>query len=444
MVLVLLGIVFVQDLQRHLHALQALLHISFVLDKSPLLLGAQLVLFRLRREQARERLLQRGHLLLELCRGRRHPVSLRAQLLDLAGLITRLLGGLCKLLITESLVGGVLVGLLLKSLHHILDQALDLGERVLAVVGADSDRGAHARGELRELRRALLLREVADKAHGLELSQPRARRDLRALCSLQEGHLVQAVAEILRATNALLDDTLGLGQCLELLTAAFGLSLKVLGLGHARLVQVPLGLGVCGQILGGRLEVALGRSLGLAVRSDAFLGIIHVLVGHLDLVLQRLLEHLEVVGTGGLLVPQIVQLRLGLLQQALQGLDDVATVALVNGSRRRAQGHFVLHLVGRRLVRGSALHEGREPLRIRRADRRSLHQHAERLRQVLRVLHLQHGRAALVHLALEYGHGSLQDGDRLGELGLLLGEVGRLLHADLRGGLEIGLVGGDV
>mmetsp|Transcript_142080 Transcript_142080/g.454203 ORF Transcript_142080/g.454203 Transcript_142080/m.454203 type:complete len:355 (-) Transcript_142080:452-1516(-) len=350
MVLVLLGIVFVQDLQRHLHALQALLHISFVLDKSPLLLGAQLVLFRLRREQARERLLQRGHLLLELCRGRRHPVSLRAQLLDLAGLITRLLGGLCKLLITESLVGGVLVGLLLKSLHHILDQALDLGERVLAVVGADSDRGAHARGELRELRRALLLREVADKAHGLELSQPRARRDLRALCSLQEGHLVQAVAEILRATNALLDDTLGLGQCLELLTAAFGLSLKVLGLGHALVVQARERCRVALQLLRGHAEVALRGGPLLAGGGNALLGLLQLLVAELDFILQGLLKHLEGMEVLSLLFAGRIQLLLGLLKEVRQGLHDAAALAGIHRARRCA------HVV----VVGGALHQGSE------------------------------------------------------------------------------------
>ena len=64
------------------------------------------------------------------------------------------------------------------------------------------------------------------------------------------------------------------------------------------------------------------------------LGVIHVLVGKLDLVSQRLLELIEVVLVGGLSFCCCVELGLALLQETVQGVNDATA-----GRDSLKQGH---------------------------------------------------------------------------------------------------------
>mmetsp|Transcript_79473 Transcript_79473/g.256937 ORF Transcript_79473/g.256937 Transcript_79473/m.256937 type:complete len:258 (+) Transcript_79473:808-1581(+) len=249
-----------------------------------------------------------------------------------------------QLLVAPSLLGRILRSLILQLLDHVLDEALDLCEDIFAELGARADGGGHKHGQLSQLGRLLLAREVADEARNLELREAGARRDAGG--GLHQGDLVQAIAEGVGTTGHLIDGLLRGSESLQLLTAALRLRLEVLRLGHARLVQLSLGLGVCSQILGCGLEFAFGRGLRLAAASQALLGLAHILIPELDLVLDGLLEHLEVLLVRGLRLPDVAQLCLGLVQQALQGLDNVAALTLVNGCRRRSQIGVVLGCIG--------------------------------------------------------------------------------------------------
>mmetsp|Transcript_6506 Transcript_6506/g.20905 ORF Transcript_6506/g.20905 Transcript_6506/m.20905 type:complete len:281 (-) Transcript_6506:818-1660(-) len=274
------SVVVAQDLQGQLHAGQSLLKICLVLGIVRVLLAPQLVHVGLGGCELRQRLLQRGYLLLEPGRLRRGLVDLGAELLDLGVLLGLLRGCLGEVLVAVRLVTGVCAGLILELRDHVGDQALDLGKRVLAAHGA----GAHCRGgpggELRESGGVLPPSEITDKSDGLKLDQIRARGELH------EGRLAQTVHGLFRVPRGLLDDGRGLADCLDLLIAALGGGLVVLCLGHTVPVQVSQGLGVHPKVLGRHLEISLCGCLALAALRQARLRLSHVLLRKLDRVLQ--------------------------------------------------------------------------------------------------------------------------------------------------------------
>mmetsp|Transcript_17610 Transcript_17610/g.44317 ORF Transcript_17610/g.44317 Transcript_17610/m.44317 type:complete len:645 (-) Transcript_17610:35-1969(-) len=439
--LVLLGVVLVQDLQCHLDALKALLHVGLVLGVLLLLLGAEFVHFRLAGRQLAQGRLERGDLLLQGRGAGGHLVDLRGHLLDLGGLLVLLLVRLRQLLVTIGLFGGIRLGLGLKLLDHIGDEALDFAEDVVAAVGAGADRGCHPGSQLRELRGLVLAGEVAHEAGSLVLAEAAAGGD----ASLHEGDLIQAIAQIVRTAGVLLERRLGRRQGVQLLAAALGLGLEVLGLGHAVVVEGLLGLDVGSQLLGGHLEVALGSGFLLGAHGDLHLRCLHILVCELDLVLQTLLQHLEILHSRGLLLAAVIQLPLGLVREALQGVQEVAALALVDSARRGTdiQGLLIGLGLGIRRGAGGLLHEGGKLRGVGVADQRGLDHDIERLDQVVSALQLQHGRAALLHLALNDARCARDHVDGLHELALLLNEVRVLLLADGRGIGEIRLVRGD-
>mmetsp|Transcript_8559 Transcript_8559/g.23873 ORF Transcript_8559/g.23873 Transcript_8559/m.23873 type:complete len:247 (+) Transcript_8559:871-1611(+) len=234
---------------------------------------------------------------------------------------------------------GLLLGIatcgILKLAEHIGDHGLDLVEGAAQV---------HLRGYLGsqegQFGRAVLAGEAADDSNDLEIGPGG-----RGLCAprLDEGELAQG-----GVPGDLLNGQLGPGDGAQLLAAALRLTLEVLGLCHALVVQVRESSHVGGQVLGSHREVALRSGLLLARGGLAFLGLGHLLVGELDLVLQALLHHLEGVQVLRLLAPDLLELALGLLQEVSQRLDDVSAVAFVHGPGRRP-GVPVL---------GRGLHEG--------------------------------------------------------------------------------------
>mmetsp|Transcript_92047 Transcript_92047/g.234045 ORF Transcript_92047/g.234045 Transcript_92047/m.234045 type:complete len:294 (+) Transcript_92047:841-1722(+) len=200
------------------------------------------------------------------------------------------------------------------------------------------------------------------------------------------------------------------------------------------MVEIAEGLVVASQVLRGHVQVALGRGFLLTSSGQACLRLRHLLVSELDLILQALLHSLEGVEVRGLLFAGGVELALGPLEQVRESVNNVAAVALVDGTRRGAD---IL------IVRG-ALHEGGELAGVGGAEHGGLHQGVQSLRQVLRALQLQHGGAALLHLPLQDADGALQRADDLRELLLRCREGRLLLRADVRGGLQVGLVHGDL
>mmetsp|Transcript_6604 Transcript_6604/g.15166 ORF Transcript_6604/g.15166 Transcript_6604/m.15166 type:complete len:619 (+) Transcript_6604:125-1981(+) len=428
-----LRVVLAQDLQRQLHALEALLHLRAALVVDRLLVRADLVHLGLRLGELRERLLQGGHLALQLCRAGGPLVDLGAQLLDLRNLVRFLLLVLAQLLVAIGLVVRVGCRLVLEFRDHVGDEALHLGKGVVAGGLARANRGGHAHGQLRQGLRILLLGQALNEAHRLEVREVDARRDAGA--ELQEG-----VALLASPGGGLLEHLLGLCERLQLLVARFHLRLEGLGLLHAVGVQRGLGALVGGHVLRRRGKVALGLCLGGTAGAQALLGIAQVGVTVLDLVLQILLQDLEVLQARGLRLPEAVELRVGLVQQVLERRDDAAvllpahavSVALVHVRVGRAQVAVVLagllHVLEKR----------GELTSVAGAKQRGLHHGLQRVDDA-GALDLQHrGGADLGHLALEDGDGALQRVDHLDEFLLLGSEVRLLLGADLRGGLQVG------
>mmetsp|Transcript_8558 Transcript_8558/g.23866 ORF Transcript_8558/g.23866 Transcript_8558/m.23866 type:complete len:424 (+) Transcript_8558:871-2142(+) len=319
---------------------------------------------------------------------------------------------------------GLLLGIatcgILKLAEHIGDHGLDLVEGAAQV---------HLRGYLGsqegQFGRAVLAGEAADDSNDLEIGPGG-----RGLCAprLDEGELAQG-----GVPGDLLNGQLGPGDGAQLLAAALRLTLEVLGLCHALVVQVRESSHVGGQVLGSHREVALRSGLLLARGGLAFLGLGHLLVGELDLVLQALLHHLEGVQVLRLLFASRPQLTLGLVQEIREGLHNVPAVALVDGARWRA------HV----LVVGGGLHEGRQLADVGGAEHGALHEDLQGLHHVLCALELEHGGATL-HLALEDADRALKGVDDLSELLLGGHEDLALLAADVCGSLEVGLVHGDL
>mmetsp|Transcript_102853 Transcript_102853/g.329960 ORF Transcript_102853/g.329960 Transcript_102853/m.329960 type:complete len:307 (-) Transcript_102853:148-1068(-) len=292
----------------------------------------------------------------------------------------------------------------------------------------------HASGEHGELRGMLLLREAPHDADGLEVQQVRARGEAGEQAGLREGELAEG-------RGCLLDDLLGLRYGRQLLATALGLCLEVLGLGQALVVQRPLGLHIGGQLLGGRIKVTLGAGLLLRGRSDLLLRLVHLLGRELDLVLQTLLQHVEILHGRSLLLAEVVELRICLVRQALQGLQDVAAVALIRRHRRSTQGlgKFIAAVIGRRRL----LHERRELRGIRRADQRGMHHDVQGLDQVVRTIELHECGATLVHLTLDDAGGARDRVDGLHEFLLLRLEILLFLLTDLLCTCEVSLVRAD-
>mmetsp|Transcript_91264 Transcript_91264/g.232264 ORF Transcript_91264/g.232264 Transcript_91264/m.232264 type:complete len:307 (-) Transcript_91264:326-1246(-) len=280
----------------------------------------------------------------------------------------------------------------------------------------------HASGEHGELRGMLLLREAPHDADGLEVPQVRARGEAGEQAGLSEGELAEG-------RGRLLDDLLGLRHGRQLLATALCLCLEILGLGQALVVQSPLSLHIGGQLLGGRIKVTLGAGLLLRGRSDLLLRLVHLPVRELDLVLQTLLQHVEILHGRGLLLAEVVELRICLVRQALQGLQDVAALALVPCCCRRAQrlGKLAAVVLGT----GGLLHEGGKLRNIRSCDQRSLHHDVQGLDQVVRTFELHQCGATLVHLTLDDAGGARDRVDGLHEFLLLRLEILLLLLTDL-------------
>mmetsp|Transcript_77434 Transcript_77434/g.201814 ORF Transcript_77434/g.201814 Transcript_77434/m.201814 type:complete len:254 (+) Transcript_77434:791-1552(+) len=237
--------------------------------------------------------------------------------------------GLRQFLVAVRLVRGVGARLVLQLLDHVGDEAFNFCEGVLAHVLADAHGGGHPLRQLRQPRRLLFAGQLAYEANCLEMGEVRGGPEAGG-GHLQEGRLVETIRDVVRPAGRLLEDLLGVGEGLELLGPRLGLQLEVLRLGPAVLVEVFLRGDVRLQLLGCDCQVSFRGRLRLPAGSDALLGVVEVLVAELDGILQRLLQHLEVVGVGGLRLPRPVELLLGLVQETLEHVNDTSAVALVH------------------------------------------------------------------------------------------------------------------
>merc|ERR1719163_638062 len=137
------SVVLSEDLQRQLHALDTLLHLRPVCVVRRLLLCAQLVHLCLRRREVCKLFLKRRYLLLQLRRGGLCLVNLRGELLVLRLLVVLLRISLRELLVAVRLVRCIGLPLGGQPLNHFGDQALHLGEDVVARLGAELDGRGH-------------------------------------------------------------------------------------------------------------------------------------------------------------------------------------------------------------------------------------------------------------------------------------------------------------
>merc|ERR1719375_2978243 len=414
---VLLRVVVAENLQRHLHTLQALLEVALRLRPGRLLGRADLVRGLLLRRDLPELLLEHAHLLLELRDLRRGLVDLRGQVVHLTLLVVALRLGLGHLLVAE----GLLVGLLLRLREQLLNHLLHLGEGVRA----EHDLAADAHRELREGRDAHVLRERLERADHARrhATRARARARLRRGLELQEG----VVRALRGAARLLLQDLLRHGQRLELRRALLLLHLVLLRARHALVLEVLELLLVVRDLLRHALELTRGRGVRLLGHGLALLRRAELALLRLDRVREALLEHLEVVVRLHLRLLPVRALRLRLLEHVLHGRHDAAGLGLVRLRSRGARGleHVVLQegLELRLVRRAHAAHAGRRD------------EGAERIRHLLHGVGLQEH--ALAHLLLEDGDGAAQHADGLRELRVRGREVLRLLLADRRRGLEV-------
>mmetsp|Transcript_15997 Transcript_15997/g.40226 ORF Transcript_15997/g.40226 Transcript_15997/m.40226 type:complete len:310 (+) Transcript_15997:2-931(+) len=114
-----LGVVVVQDLQRQLNAVEALLQVGLGGRVHRVLLSAQFVHLGLGVHELRQGALKHGHLLLERRGLGGHLVDLRGELLHLGRLLGLLRIRFRELLVTIHLVRGVGGGLVLEFLDHV-------------------------------------------------------------------------------------------------------------------------------------------------------------------------------------------------------------------------------------------------------------------------------------------------------------------------------------
>merc|ERR1719375_744738 len=417
----LLRVVVAEHLERHLHALQALLEVALGLGPGRLLGRADLVRGLLLRGDLAELLLEHAHLLLELRDLRRGLVDLRRQVVHLALLVVALRLGIGHLLVAEGLLVRLLLRLREQLLHHLLNHLLHLGEGVRA----EHDLAADAHRELREGRDAHVLRERLERADHARrhATRARARARLRRGLELQEG----VVRALRGAARLLLQDLLRHGQRLELRRALLLLHLVLLRARHALVLEVLELLLVVRDLLRHALELTRGRGVRLLGHGLALLRRAELALLRLDRVREALLEHLEVVVRLHLRLLPVRALRLRLLEHVLHGRHDAAGLGLVRLRSRGARGleHVVLQegLELRLVRRAHAAHAGRRD------------EGAERIRHLLHGVGLQE--RALAHLLLEDGDGAAQHADGLRELRVRGREVLRLLLADRRRGLEV-------
>merc|ERR1719388_432238 len=418
--IVLLCVVVPENLERHLHALEALLEVG--LRRAPrFLLGhARLVGGLLLRGDLAELLLEERDGLLQLRDLRGRAVDLRVQVVDLL----------------------LLVGLLGLGLRHLLDHALDLREGV----GAHHAQGADAHGELREGRDLRLLREALDQRHHAVLdlaglhAGPGARADLGvgARADLEEARvgvgrrvgLELVVGALRRAAGLLLDDLLRGRERRELLRALLLLGLVVLRLGHALVLEVLELLLVGRDLLLHALELAGGDGLVLLREGLGLLALRELLLLVRHGVLQRLLEHLEVVVRLHLRLLPLGAPRLRLLEDVLHRGDDAAALGLV--------GRRVRSAAERQLILVLVLEQRRKLGGVGSADATNTFGHDERAERVPNLVHrarLQE--ASLAHLLLKDRDRAAEHVNGLGELRIGRVVVRLLLLADCGGGLEV-------
>mmetsp|Transcript_92027 Transcript_92027/g.233973 ORF Transcript_92027/g.233973 Transcript_92027/m.233973 type:complete len:236 (+) Transcript_92027:1270-1977(+) len=199
------------------------------------------------------------------------------------------------------------------------------------------------------------------------------------------------------------------------------------------------GLRRIGDVLHGRRQVALGGGPGLLGAGLGGLLVVELLAVGAHLVLQRLLQHVVVVLRVALGLAQTRKLLLGLLLQVLEHVEDVVAVGLVAVRGRRA--HAVV-VVGVRLL---GLHQGHELRAVGARQGGGVNDGGNGADQRVgaRSVDLREGSGVLLHLPLQHADGAADGVDGLHELSLAGGKILVLIVADLRGALELALVGGN-
>merc|ERR1719473_2010835 len=84
------------------------------------------------------------------------------------------------------------------------------------------------------------------------------------------------------------------------------------------------------QILGGDAKVSFSRRLDLTALGETFLGCIHILVGILHLIRERLLLEIIIVLSSCLLLCCGIKLPFRLVKETIEGVNNATTLAFVN------------------------------------------------------------------------------------------------------------------
>mmetsp|Transcript_46459 Transcript_46459/g.99538 ORF Transcript_46459/g.99538 Transcript_46459/m.99538 type:complete len:383 (-) Transcript_46459:297-1445(-) len=236
---------------------------------------------------------------------------LPAQVLDVLLMLFLLLLGLRHLLVTVRLLVGLLLRIIQQPLDHVLNQTLDLRERVSSRRRSCLHRGADLRRQQRQRK------VVALPAQRLQVVN-----DIAVILAACLGlHLQQAVRTVGGSASLLLNDLLSSVQSLQFLVPPLNTGLVVGSLHHAVRLQASQFTVIRVRVLRGLGEVTLSCGLVLLSRGLVVLGVVQLLVGVLDLVLQRRHQHSVGVSLLGLLLCGLALLSLGLLKHILKDFD---------------------------------------------------------------------------------------------------------------------------
>merc|ERR1740121_1400680 len=360
-------IIIVQDLQSKLDSSNSLLQLGLVSVERRLLLSAEPVHLCLSLGQLRELVLQCGNLLLQLCRLGGRAVNPGADLLDFVCFLRLLCVRLFQLLVAIGLLGGICSSLLLQTSNHVRNQPLHLVESTARLHGC-----GHPLCKLGQRPRPLLACEITDKTHCL------VPVEVPAGCHLDESRR--------RSSCGLHNNLPGLCKYGQLLVTALALSRICGSSSLALLTHLSLGGRILAQLLCGHIQITLGCRLALRALRDPLLGRVHVFLSELDLVLERLPQHLVIVPCINLLFAQICQLSLGLPCLPLLGVDDPAALALVYGSSWGTRSLVLVSILS--LLR--RLQQCRQLGCVAGGDHRCLDHHVQGLGEAASILQLHH------------------------------------------------------
>mmetsp|Transcript_66958 Transcript_66958/g.160371 ORF Transcript_66958/g.160371 Transcript_66958/m.160371 type:complete len:684 (+) Transcript_66958:223-2274(+) len=426
------AIVVPEHLECDLHSFDAGFEFRLIFQVLCVLLLTNLVRLCLLCNERCELLLQQGHGLLQLGRLGCLGVDASAELLDLSFFVLLLLLRISHFLVAVGLLLCLRACFLLKLCDQVCDEPTNLHKRICTGCGSSLNEGVESLGEQNHRARCILHCQVAHKLHDLDGGSGHSRlaSGLRSAGSprpqLNEAEslrllLLEVICLRCSCSALLVEHIQRFAESGKFLASSRSGFLVILSCADAISLEVREASLILAELLAGALQVTLRICSCLCALLLPLLGSSHVIIAVLDVILERLLKHVEVVPRLGLCLSGIFQLLLRLLKQVIQGVKYATAVVLICCGSRRPK----LCVVQR--VGCSALHERCQPLCVGRAESARLHESREDLRQAFGPLQLQFGALALEAFALNDSDGSLDHADCLGKLLALGREVCRLL-----------------